>query len=266
MTAAVVMLLARWTPYLETEMLGLASLVRPGSVCFDVGSAAGLYTLALSQLVGPLGQVHSVEPLCFAHPLWTRVLRSRQSPNVSHHPVALGSEPGSQVMSVPLGRYGPVTGRSFLEWKSLGLGSNAEFADQIEVVVEVGTLDSLCADAGLKSLDFVKVDVEGAELHVLEGGQQVIESFKPDLLIEVEARHTARYQYSPDDIVEWLAHRGYTMHSWHQGWSEVGTWHEAASVCAHSRNYLFRARAPGDGKACAPSPLAPEHSAKLRGC
>lgn len=38
--------------------------------------------------------------------------------------------------------------------------------------------------AGLTRLDFVKIDVEGAELQVLEGGQQAIGSFRPTLLIE----------------------------------------------------------------------------------
>jgi hypothetical protein len=42
--AVAVNLLARRTRYLEAEMLGLPDLVRPGSVCVDVGAAAGLYT------------------------------------------------------------------------------------------------------------------------------------------------------------------------------------------------------------------------------
>ena len=45
MTNAAVMLLARMTPYVESELLGLANLVGPGSVCLDVGAAAGLYSL-----------------------------------------------------------------------------------------------------------------------------------------------------------------------------------------------------------------------------
>ena len=47
-------------------------------------------------------------------------------------------------MSVPMGRYGAVTGRSFLAWKTDGLGSNSEFRGHKEVPVEVDTLDGLC--------------------------------------------------------------------------------------------------------------------------
>jgi FkbM family methyltransferase len=234
MTAAVIRMLARRTPYLEAEMLGLSSLVGPGDVCIDVGAAAGLYTVALAQLVGPAGQVHSIEPLSFAHPVWTRVLRAPADGNVRHYTEALGAEPGRGMMSVPVGRYGFVTGRSFLEWKTQGLGSNSEFAGQVEVAVEVETLDDLCTRTGLSRLDFVKIDVEGAELRVLEGGEHAVETFKPDLLIEIEARHTARYGYSPADIVDWLTKRNYAMYAWQRGWQPADT------VCLHTRNYLFR--------------------------
>jgi FkbM family methyltransferase len=214
-------------------MAGLAALVGPGNVCLDVGAAAGLYTLALSQLVGPTGQVVSVEPLAFAHPVWTRILRARDSGNVRHHSLALGVEPGQCRMSVPIGRYGPVTGRSFLEFRTHGLGSNAEFRDQIEVMVEVDTMDHVCAD--LARLDFVKIDVEGAELHVLEGGRETVRRLRPTLLVEIEARHTSRYEHGPQDLVEWLVKQGYSM----QVWQDNG-WRDTTAVCAHTRNYLFR--------------------------
>jgi FkbM family methyltransferase len=235
MTAKAIMVLARRTRYLEAEMLGLKDLVGPGSVCVDVGAAAGLYTAALSRLAGPSGRVHSVEPLAFAHPVWTRVLGTGGARNVQRHVLALGAEPGRGVMSVPVGRYGLVTGRSFLADRCRGLGSNAEFAGQVEVSVPVTTLDGLCEPDGLDRLDFVKIDVEGAELGVLQGAEQVIAKFRPALLVEIEARHTARYDYGPQDVADWLARRGYTMYAWQRGWQETG------QVGAGTRNYMFRA-------------------------
>ena len=240
LTAAAVMLVAKTTRLIEPEHIGLRDVVKPGSVCIDIGAAAGLYTVALAHLAGPTGQVHSVEPVTFAHSTWTKVLGSRSSENVRHHVTALGAEPGRGVMSVPVGRHGPVTGRSFLEWKTKGLGSNAEFAGQMEVPVDVQTLDGLCKDAGITRLDFVKIDVEGAEMHILEGGQQTIESLQPAMLIEIEARHSARYEISPEDISGWLLDRGYAMYTWQHGWQQV------TSVSTATRNYLFR---PAGGSA-----------------
>jgi FkbM family methyltransferase len=233
LTAAAITALARWTPYLEKEMCGLRDLIRPGSVCVDVGSAAGLYTVALSHLAGPTGVVHSVEPLAFAHLMWARVLNARDARNVRHHAVALGAEPGTEVMSVPYGRYGLVTGRSFLTQRAGGPDSNTEFAGQIAVTVSVDTLDGLCEREAMARLDFIKIDVEGAELQVLEGGQRAIGTYMPVMLIEIEARHAARYGCSPDDVVGWLTSRGYTMHTWQRGWSAADRIHPG------TRNYLF---------------------------
>ena len=187
LTAAVLTFLARTTPYLENELLGLAELVEPGAVCVDVGSAAGIYTQLLAERVGPAGRVLSVEPLAFAHPGWSRLLRAYRRSTVSRHGCALGERPGHAAMSVPSGRHGLVTGRSFLAVRTSGVGSNAEFAGQVRVDVEVRTLDELVDAAGLTRLDFVKIDVEGGELAVLRGGREAIEKFRPALLIPAAA-------------------------------------------------------------------------------
>jgi FkbM family methyltransferase len=234
LTASAVTSLARWTPYLESEMCGLRALVRPGSVCIDVGSAADLYTTVLSRLAGPTGQVHSIEPLPFAHLLWARLLSARRARNVRHHCLALGTEAGTASMSVPVGRYGLVTGRSYLIRDTGGPDANAEFDGQVPVTVSVDRLDDFCARESISSVDFVKIDVEGAELQVLEGGKEAIEAYRPAMLIEIEARHTARYGHSPEDIVGWLLKRGYGMHTWRRGWREVDR------VEPGIRNYLFR--------------------------
>lgn len=233
-------LVARHTRYLDTELHALPTLIRPGDVCVDVGSAAGLYTQALSHLAGPAGEVHSIEPVAFSHPTWSRVLGARRRSNVRHHAVALGAEAGRAAMRVPFTSRGPATSRSFLDRRSQGLGSNAEYDRHVDTPVDVRTLDDLCAD--FSRLDFVKIDVEGAELHVLEGGRRTVETFHPVLLIEIEARHTVRYAYSPDDIVAWLADRGYAMFTWQRGWKQ------AHRVCPHAHNYLFRAQEVSGGR------------------
>ena len=243
-TSSVITSLARWTPYLESEMCGLRSLVPPGSVCIDVGSAADLYTTVLSRLAGPAGQVHSIEPLPFAHLTWARLINARQADNVRHHSLALSTGAGTASMSVPVGRFGLVTGRSYLMRDTgsanAGPDSNDEFAGQIPVVVNMERLDDFCAREAISTVDFVKVDVEGAELQVLEGGESVIEKHLPTMLIEIEARHIARYGHSPEDVSGWLFKRGYTMYTWQRGWRE------ADRIVAGTRNYLFRAR-PASG-------------------
>ena len=234
LTAAAINGLADWTPYVESEIGGLRHLVNPGDVCIDVGAAAGLYTVALSRLSGPDGRVHSVEPLPFANFSVARLVSAWQATNVCRHVVALGARPGVGIMHVPLGRHGLVTGRSFLSGSAAGPDPNVEFASQMAVTVSIDTLDALCVRERIDRLQFIKIDVEGAELQVMEGGKQVIADSRPMILVEVEARHTARYQRTPGEVMAWMFDRGYTMHTWQRGW------HPAYSMDSSTRNYLFR--------------------------
>lgn len=234
LTSTTTNVLARWTHFLDTELHTLRGLVRPGDVCVDVGAAAGLYSQTLSELTGPTGTVHSIEPLPFSHPVWSRVLGAWERPNVTRHVLALGAETGRAAMRVPFGRYGAATSRSFLDWNTNGLGSNAEFLYHVDMLVDTRTLDGFCADVDLTRLDFLKIDVEGGELHVLRGGEKTVDVCRPTMLIEIEARHIDRYAYTPDDVVRWLTSRGYHMYAWHNGWRPAGR------VCPHANNYLFR--------------------------
>lgn len=229
--------LARLTPYAEPELIGLRHVVKPGDVCVDVGAALGLYTATLSRLVGPQGTVHSIEPLVFAHPALSYVLRPREGRNIRRHSVALGTqEQGREVMSVPVRHGSPVTGRSFLTAGADGLGSNEEFDEHLEVVVKTDTLDHFVEANGITKLDFVKADVEGAELRVLEGAKETIERFKPAFLLEIEERHVERFGYQARDVADFLVERGYRMSTWNGS-----SWVPTSGIGDGTRNYLFRA-------------------------
>lgn len=234
--AAGLRVLARLTPFVEPELVGLRHIVRQGDVCLDIGAALGLYTVTLSRLVGPRGTVHSVEPLIFAHPALSFLLRPREGRNIVRHAVALGTTEGDrEVMSVPVRHGTPVTGRSFLTAGANGLGSNSEFTDHLDVVVRTDTLDRFVESNGIDRLNFLKADVEGAELRVLQGGEATIERFRPTLLLEIEERHVQRFGYSAQDVANWLADRGYKASVWHQN-----TWREVEKITEHFRNYLFQ--------------------------
>ncbi|MGH3917372.1 MAG: FkbM family methyltransferase [Pseudonocardiaceae bacterium] len=226
--------LAQVTPWVESEVLGLRSLVRPGDLCLDIGAGVGLYTGELARLVGPGGMVHSVEPLRFAHPVPAALLALRRGPNVRRHALAFGSTEGTCTMSVPLrhGRF--VTGRSFLTAGARGLGSNTEFADHMQVCVPTEQLDGFAERLGLGRVAFIKVDVEGAEPDVLRGGAGLIGRDHPRLLLEIENRHLARFGHCSAHLVDWLSGFGYEMYVW-----RCGHWVPTDTITADHRNYLF---------------------------
>lgn len=231
--------LAHATPWVESEVLGLAQLVARGDVCLDIGAGLGFYTAELAELTGSRGAVHSVEPLPFPRPAPSALLGLRDASNVRRHAVALGAAPGTSSMSVPVRRGRLVTGRSFLTASATGLGSNREFRDHVEFTVPVERLDRFCARLGIHHPDFVKADAEGAEWTILRGGRDLIERTRPRLLLEIEDRHLRRFGHDSGALVEWLTDRGYRMFVW-----RGGGWHPRRRVTAEQRNYLFSAQDP----------------------
>lgn len=171
----------------------------------------------MAGLVGPAGAVHAVEP----QPGPSRFVRTTGrllgADRVTVHQLALGARAGSGTLSLPSRRGLPVHGRAFLTAGSDGLGSNVEFPHHTEVPVIVRTLDDLVDDLGLARLDFVKIDVEGAEASLLLGAERTLDRFRPTLMLELEDRHLERFGTTVAAVMERLADQGYAARSWWPG-------------------------------------------------
>lgn len=70
-------------------------------------------------------------------------------------------------------------------------------------------------------LDFLKLDLEGYELHALKGGEQTILSCRPAIMVEMNGL-SERYGYNDKDLHAWLSERGY---------KHIGRW---------GRNHLYQ--------------------------
>lgn len=232
---------ARRTPVVEPEVVGLAPLVRPGDVCLDVGAKHGLYTAVLAAAAGPAGHVVAFEPLPGPRRVLTTARAITGASTVRVVAAAVSDVEGTDTLALPIRRGLPVPGRAYLTRGALGPGSNAEFRHHHPVRTDVVTLDAWVARAGLARVDVIKVDVEGAEPAVLAGARATLERWHPTLLLELEARHLARYAPDGDaaaaDLLARLAELGY------RAWTWDGTrWEPTATVRTDRRNHLLAAR------------------------
>jgi FkbM family methyltransferase len=155
--------------------------VREGSTVVDVGASWGLFTYHLARQVGENGVLYSYEP----HPANSVVLRklAKAKPYVRFRAAALSNATGSAEMLVPRHRNRIVTAQS-----SLAHG----FEGQAGVVIDKITVPTLRLDDEIDSVtrvDFIKIDVEGHEIAVLQGGAATIRRCMPPILIEIEQRH-----------------------------------------------------------------------------
>ena len=149
----------------EVEEDLLPAIVDPARAAVDVGAHAGSYTVRLAPLVP---KVFAFEP----DTEMADLLRRAAPPNVVVSSDALSDTAGWKTFRVPV-----EAGHA-----SVTLGSLAplDTASTIERQVRTSTLDQLAED----DIGFVKIDVEGHEVEVLDGGRGLIERRRPVFLLE----------------------------------------------------------------------------------
>ena len=142
----------------------IVATVRAGMRVLDVGAHMGYFSMIMSNLAGREGKVHAYEP----RPSNLKFLRQHLSindiSNVTVYPKCLGNTEGPAMFET---RTGSGTGHVS------GLGN---------VRVEMTTIDRLNS-----SFDYIKIDVEGHEVEVIEGGYQTIRKNLPVILLAVHS-------------------------------------------------------------------------------
>jgi len=179
---------------LELKLVPLF-ISKPGAV-FDIGANVGEYTYVLEKTVGSQ-YTYSIEPV----PQLSSKLR-KLFPKCTVLDVALSGEEGTQRLKIPIINGDPLWSRSTLEQFS-EVGETSALFEQ----VRAQTLDTLCDEINVKDVQFIKIDVEGHELKVLQGATRVLATSRPVLMVEVEQRHHAEPITA---LFSWMQTLGYS--------------------------------------------------------
>lgn len=151
--------------------------LKPGDTVFDVGANVGYYTLLASRSVGQGGTVYSFEPVPRNIVYLWRHIQLNHLENVKIIPAAC-----AQSTSVTLFSLGDNCALGHLLSKH---GMQKDLNDQSTIVPAVA-LDDIVPHIR-KAPDVIKIDVEGAELEVLRGAQQLLTTRKPALFLSVHS-------------------------------------------------------------------------------
>jgi FkbM family methyltransferase len=154
---------------LEPELFLLRELVGEGRRAVDIGANRGYYTFMLSKLCQ---FVEAFEP----QPLPIDYIVSYGRKNINCYNVALSNFNGYLELNIPV----------LNNQAADGLASFKKISgEQKSITVPVHTLDNY----NFQNVSFIKIDVEGHELQVIEGAKETILRDKPVLLVEIEQRH-----------------------------------------------------------------------------
>jgi FkbM family methyltransferase len=143
---------------------------KAGDVVVDAGAAFGFYTILASRLVGPSGKIISIEP----QPEIFEMLKRNIKLNDIQNAVSINRALYSKEAVVKLfDNYSLVPERA----QQANVHSYAQ--------VKADTLDNLLGLQDLKKVDWIKIDVEGAELEVLKGSERTLAN-NDDLTLVIE--------------------------------------------------------------------------------
>jgi FkbM family methyltransferase len=168
------------TPQIQAETehyTWVRERLAPGDVVYDVGANVGLFTNMMSRRVGALGKVRAFEPNPPVFEDLKRIVVLNQLTNVDLYPVAVSDSEGFAAFNQILS--GDVT----REASGLALGGYNQTILPSAISVATTTLD-LVEAATPHPPSLIKIDVEGAEFHVLRGARRALAKYHPKLVIE----------------------------------------------------------------------------------
>jgi FkbM family methyltransferase len=168
-------------------------LLKPGSVYVDIGANIGTLSLTAHTVVGDSGKVIAVE----AHPQTFMHLVSNVKLNGFNQIHCINAAAGNHQGSIMFSNIG-----SDDQNKVLAMGDQG-------IPVKLDTLDNLLA--GESNIDLLKLDVEGYEKFVLEGGRSVLSNTKV-VFFESWDKHFAGFGYSAGDVISLFNHAGFEVY------------------------------------------------------
>jgi len=202
----------------EFHLIKTLLQIRP-TTAIDAGASFGVYSAFMSRYCNT---VHAFEPVPLSFSILSYQLIRNQIKNVVAHQSALSDRTGQRTMHIP-----KMSGT--INYYRAGFETRSQ-EDTLTVEVASTTLDKFSEK--ISDCTFIKIDVEGHEQKVLNGGMNTINSYKPSLLIELNDPHSE----SSKAVIDKLHSAGYTCYflnsdNVYEVWSDNS---ESKSV-----NYIF---------------------------
>ena len=188
------------TPYIlreqqdwfEDELQFLRHYIKPGMRVIDVGANYGVYTLPLACIAGSSGRVWAIEPAADTVRCLRRSVQANALTNVEVIQAGVSGRSGTAVLHTCANA----------EWNSL---TPTGVAGSGQETVNLFTLDQCRQEHGCTGIDLLKLDAEGEELNILEGGREFFLAENP--LVMFELKHNDRINLS---LLDGIRHCGYS--------------------------------------------------------
>jgi FkbM family methyltransferase len=189
-----------WETYEDAVLALWRSSVGADSVVFDVGANVGLYSLVAA---AKGARVFAFEP---NPPTRKRLARNlalnRTGARVTVDAHALSDAEGTAMLFDDVNANGGAHNFGVASLSNVNAGGSGK-------PVETTTIDSVVAAHNLSRLDWIKMDIQGAELLALRGARSTLQRLKPDIMMEFDGEGARNMGWGRGDLDEFLARVGY---------------------------------------------------------
>jgi FkbM family methyltransferase len=169
--------------------------VRPGDIVVDVGAHIGIFTVRAAKAVGAGGMVIAIEPETNNLRLLERNIQLNQLRNIIVVPKGVWSKKGKVQL---------ITNKSSGA-HSIVIHQGATGSREIEV----DTLDDILKELHVNRIDFIKMDIEGAELNAYDGMKETLRN--NDCKLAIAAYHIVKGKETWETLAPWLDVEGFQV-------------------------------------------------------
>ncbi|MGB7712280.1 MAG: FkbM family methyltransferase [Microcoleus sp.] len=196
----------------QIEQRLVQRLVRQGMTVFDIGANIGNYSLLFSDLVGAEGKVYSFEPTSTTF----RKLKERVQIENNQNIFLFQNAVFSENKLIEFNEFPD----DFSVWNSIGRPQMENPANPQEYVplvktetVSAITVDSFCQEHNIEKIDYLKIDVEGAESDVLKGSMNLLARKAIEFIqFEISQKMLEGMQHTAQESFDLLMTNGYECH------------------------------------------------------
>ncbi len=188
--------------YEKENFAFLKSCCGEGATILDIGAHIGLFSVVAAKIAGEYGKIFSFEPAPTTVPVLNQTIRINELGNMIN-PVnqAMGKEVGKITFYISEGEAD--NSNSLVAYKQDRKLNGVE--------VEVNTIDNFVMSKKLSKVNFIKIDVEGAEYDAICGGMQVLKKYKPNVILAIHPEPIKKKGDKLEDIYDLLEQLRYNI-------------------------------------------------------
>lgn len=191
--------LIQFSAHTRNEIAMIRSFIREGDTCLDIGAHIGTFSIPLARFNKEKGKIYSFEACPENYSLLERnIYSNRLEKTIISENKIVSSLKKQKFTKIPIDNNSG--GHSFIP-----------SSENVESVLNTIDLNEWYESNPNIKINFVKIDVEGAEVDVLDSCKKIIKNNLPIIYIEIKQNALAKFATTPEDVEVRLKSLGYSF-------------------------------------------------------